>query len=1051
MIFLRALGTAEIDTGTVTLTPSQEIVFAAALYLIVERGKPISRNLIASLLWPHVPEKARAHRLRQTILQLKKLGIRVRADRDTLQIAHANMQSDVEELLSAERASTFENGPIEFLPGYNARFSEQYRDWVDAKREETRAILTRRLVTSIRVARANGDWENCERLAVRCRGLDQFNESAILAHAEASAMRGSKVEALAMLDAYVSEVGPTADISLPATLLRRRITERLPERKPNHSIEPGLVGRANEMKVLIERLERARKGEGGAYLLEGDAGVGKTRLSDELMRFAELQNVAVLRVRCKRAESDQPLAAFVDMIPVLREMPGALGCSQQTLTWLKRLIDVDVTLTEPQVPLEDSAVVFGYVRRAILDLLDAISDERCLLMVIEDVQWLDAASAGLLAGLVEVLVTKKLMILFNSRGISNPLLNSYKGPSLQVIHLSPLNQKSARVLLNGLVGPDSGALQADDFDWLIEAADGNPFFLQELAKHRLETGQRHEMPPLVATVLDERLARLSPLACQVLQASAVLGENSNSGRVSRVLECAAHDLLTAIDDLTFAGMLRSSGRETTGSTQLLPRHDLLSTAVLKRLPPLSTSFLHQRCAVVLGQELSGPSISTSILRACAFHWNRSGDSERAFSAAIKCADHLLEIGLAADAAAAFEAATSYCRTVEAQLDTLRRTIQALRQAREWTRLLETIGKARALSAGPVTVHDDLELIEFDALRRMIKPIAEVFSRTLVCVYDSSLSPGHRVAAAEQALKLATARADFCEMPRIYDAVRGLLHSDDVDWRARAAVELVYNTMCGDLDKARAQARENVAFERAHGSPTLLLFALGDLSFVLRRTGPIEEIMTTLCEAYAIAVRHKLPLAAQDMAARIAGFCLDRDQSEAAEWLERGIAINTTNPDPQILSTLSDYKARMAVDENRLSDAQSLMAGKADLEWLKDRRGWHAASVAIIVRLMISQRAGAAQLAPYVETLESLYEFTATVGGQDYEVASLYFGLRYLDKDSEAESYAIEYIENRRRDKLPLPVEWNSIRAGLGKGRRRQCNHRDMAPVSGATV
>lgn len=1031
MIFLHALGTAEIRTGLVTVTPSQKILFAAALYLVVERGKRVSREVLASMLWPHVPEKARAHRLRQTVLQLKKLGIRVRADRDTLQIAHADTRSDIEDLLSPEAANPFENGPIEFLPGYNAHFSEQYRDWVDAKREETRAILTRRLVTSIRLARANGDWENCERLAVRCRGLDQFNESAILAHAEASAMRGSKVEALAMLDAYVSEVGPTADVSLPATLLRRRITERLPERKPNRIIEPGLVGRSDEMKLLIERLERARKGEGGAYLLDGDAGIGKTRVSDELMRFAELQNVAVLRVRCKRAESDQPLAAFVDMIPVLREMPGALGCSRETLTWLKRLIDVDVAFTGPQLPLEDSAVVYGYIRRAILDLLDAISDERCLLMVIEDVQWLDSASAGLFAGIVEILVTKKLMILFNSRGISNPLLHAYKGPYLQVIHLRPLNQQNARALLNGLVGQDSCRLQTDDFDWLIEAADGNPFFLQELVKHRLETGQRHEVPPVVATVLDERLDRLSPLAVQVLQASAVLGENSNSDRVTRVLECATHDLLTAIDELTFAGMLRSSGRETTSSIQLLSRHDLLSTAVLKRLSPLSISFLHQRCGVVLGQELAGPSISTSILRACAFHWNRSGDSERAFSAAIKCADHLLEIGLATDAAAAFEAAMSYCRTAETQLDTLRRTIQALRHAREWTRLLETIGKARALTAGPLTPHDELELIEFDALRRMIQPIAKVFSRTLACVYDTSLAPGHRVAAAEQALKLATARADLYEMPRIYEAVRDLLNSDDVDWRARAAVELVYNTMCGDLDKARAQARENVAFERVHGSSTLLISALADLSFVLRRAGPIEEIMTTLCEAYELALRDRLPAAAQEMAARIAGFCLDRDQSAASEWLERGLSINMTKLDPQTLSNLSEFKARIAIDENRLSDAQTLMAGKTDSAWVKERRGWHAASVAVIVRLMIAQRAAADQLAPYVQTLEDLFEFTAGVGGQDYEVASLYFGLKYLKKDSAAGAYALEYVQSRRRDSLPLPREWNHIRASLG--------------------
>lgn len=1034
MIVLRALGNAEIETDVATLTPSQEMVFAAALYLILERGKRVSRTGLASLLWPRVDEKVRAHRLRQTIHQLKKLGIVVRADRDKLQIADNDTHSDVDELHSFEPPGTFERESFEFLPGHKVCFSEPYRDWVDAKRDETHAVLTRRLVTSIRVARANGDWENCEKLAVRCRGLDPFNESAVLAHAEASAMRGSKIEAVAILDAYVREVGPTADIRLPATLLRRRITERLPERQAKLLMETSFVGRTDEMKTLIERLELARKGEGGACLLEGEAGIGKTRLSEELVRFAELQSVAVRRVSCKRAESDQPLAAFVDMIPALREMPGALGCSEETLIWLKRLTELDASSTAPQLVLEDSAVVYGYLRRAIFDLLDAIAEERCLLMVVEDVQWLDSASAALFASLVESLSGKKLMVLFNSRGTRNALLDNYQGRNLKVLHLSALNERSARNLLSGLVSQDARTLKDDDLDWLIEAAEGNPFFLQELAKHWLETGQRHEAPPLVATVLDDRLARLSPLACQVLQACAVLGENSNSDRVSRVLECASHDLLTAIEDLTFAGMLRSGTlAQVPHSIQLLPRHDLLSTAVLRRLAPISVSFLHQRCGVVLEQEIVGPSISTSILRACAFHWNRAGDSERARSLAIKCADHLLEIGLAADAAAAFDGASAYCKTIEAQLEMIHRTIQALRLAREWTRLLQTIGQARALSAANTTIHDDLELIEFDALRRTVKPIRETFSRTLVCVYDKSLSPAHRVAAAGQALKLATSRSDLDEMPRIYAAVRDLLHGDGVDTRASDTVELVYNTMCGDLDAARARARANVAFERTHGSPTLLIAALADLSFVLRRTGPVEEITATLYEAYDIAVRRRLPAAEQEMAGRIAAFCFDADRPEAREWLERAVLANTASPDPHTICTLTEYRARAAIIENRLSDAESLMAGKMDLEWLKDRRGWYAASISIVLRTMIAQHVGAAELTPFVEKLEKLFKFTAGLGGQDYEVASLCFGLQYLNKHIAAEAYAADYVRNKRRDRLPLPNEWDGISASIREG------------------
>jgi len=141
MIFLRALGTAEIDTGTVTLTPSQEIVFAAALYLIVERGKPVSRNRIASLLWPRVAESARGHRLRQTIHQLKKLGMSIEADRDVLRLAENGAHSDIGSFSDKDYALCERRG-FEFLPGYNPSFSEPFQDWVDTVRQREHSMLT---------------------------------------------------------------------------------------------------------------------------------------------------------------------------------------------------------------------------------------------------------------------------------------------------------------------------------------------------------------------------------------------------------------------------------------------------------------------------------------------------------------------------------------------------------------------------------------------------------------------------------------------------------------------------------------------------------------------------------------------------------------------------------------------------------------------------------------------------------------------------------------------------------------------------------------------
>src|SRR5438128_12289179 len=119
MIVLRALGTAEIDTGVTTMTPSQDVTFATALYLILEHGSRISRARLTSLLWPRAPQQSRAHRLRQTILQLKKLGVPVTADRASLGLAPGSVQSDVVGLSAEDCALAFKYESLEFLPGYS--------------------------------------------------------------------------------------------------------------------------------------------------------------------------------------------------------------------------------------------------------------------------------------------------------------------------------------------------------------------------------------------------------------------------------------------------------------------------------------------------------------------------------------------------------------------------------------------------------------------------------------------------------------------------------------------------------------------------------------------------------------------------------------------------------------------------------------------------------------------------------------------------------------------------------------------------------------------
>src|SRR4051812_12110065 len=469
MVTLRALGAAEIQTQSATLTPSQEIVFGAALFLVLQPGNQTSRDRLARLLWPGIKDKPRAHRLRQTVLQLKKHGLAVEADRTTLRIPKSAVKSDFADLGEGNLASLAKSDSLEFLPGYNPKFSEVFRDWVDAKRDEVHATATRLLLRALEEKRLQGDWSSVERIAAKCLTLEPLNEAAVLAKAEACAMRGGKMKAVSILDRYIADVGDLHDLKLPASVLRRRVVERVTERPHMLNSEPPFVGREPEMEMLTSGLGRARTGEGSSVLLVGDPGIGKSRLCAELAQFAELQGAHVQRARCSRTDLDRPLSLFADVVPHLREMPGALGCAAETFTWLKRLTEFEQRVGQP-ARLGDAEIPFQNVREALFDLFDSVAEERRLVLIVEDVHWLDSASAKILAQMMEWCETKRVFLLINSRPNSNALLNHVERGRIRTVTLGGLPNTASASLLRSIVPQSASPLKTDFVEWCLRVA-----------------------------------------------------------------------------------------------------------------------------------------------------------------------------------------------------------------------------------------------------------------------------------------------------------------------------------------------------------------------------------------------------------------------------------------------------------------------------------------------------------------------------------------------------------------------------------------------------
>jgi hypothetical protein len=286
------------------------------------------------------------------------------------------------------------------------------------------------------------------------------------------------------------------------------------------------------------------------------------------------------------------------------------------------------------------------------------------------------------------------------------------------------------------------------------------------------------------------------------------------------------------------------------------------------------------------------------------------------------------------------------------------------------------------------------------------------------------------------VKIASALADMQQIERIYRAIEPLLIDPMVDGSARLQIQVIYHTMCGDLLQGLAFARERVALERAQGLILPLLNAMTDLAFVLRRTGPHEEQVVVLREAYDLAIEHNQYFMARDCAQRIGSLMLENGQlSSSREWVERAIEKGAFANEIHGSFSFNAASARMALCEGRFGDARKLLSDGFDWDWLRDRPMWLAVALALRIRLSILQGVNCNEVAEDVELLASVYDSIARLGRQDYEVAALALGLAYRSDSRRARRYLTHYL-SVRRDITPLSAEVISIADELNGGSPR---------------
>jgi DNA-binding SARP family transcriptional activator len=509
MILVHTLGTALIDAGRWPIKPTSPRKFALLLYLSAERGRRIPRSFLQELIFPNQAERNARHSLRELVYQLRQLGVSLNAGPDGVELLGSEVRADYDQILSAQ---TIEREHVlaatgGFLPGYSPTHSEAFTEWYEVYRARSISAISRAFLRAVGRARNAGDWEATELAGRACLALDSLNEEATLALAEMLALGGAKAKAVKLLDAYMGEVGRISpEIQLPAKLLRRRI-DQVPDPGPVRG-SPKFVGRSEEMATLRGLLRNTGRYEAHCVVLSGEPGIGKSRLLSEFRSIAELEGVRCEQVAMQPHDVGRPMGAFVDLVPSLLQLPGALGCSPASMERLRRLVGTPMgAVSEFNRSVEPEITALA-TTGAIGDLCESISAEQPLGLIIEDVHSLDEFSIRTLSALVSSRHRCRILVLVSTREPRNLLKIARHSERWHHLHLAPLVSDATTALIEELLSRLTTTVTPYVRTRLAELANGNPLFAILLAAHYAETGESGGVPP---TLIESLTRRLEPL------------------------------------------------------------------------------------------------------------------------------------------------------------------------------------------------------------------------------------------------------------------------------------------------------------------------------------------------------------------------------------------------------------------------------------------------------------------------------------------------------------------------------------------------------------
>jgi class 3 adenylate cyclase/predicted ATPase len=435
----------------------------------------------------------------------------------------------------------------------------------------------------------------------------------------------------------------------PVTLFRIVRASGAGRRAGQRNLTP-LVGREEEIAMLLRRWERARQSDGQLVLIVGEPGLGKSRLIEEFhSRLREVPHTWV-EWSCSQLLQNTPLHPLAEW--------GRMRFGGADVPSEQRLIDLETSLAQIKLDAAENAALLAPLldiplppervlpaapeelrRRQLAALTNwAIASAKVqpLVLAVEDLHWSDPTSLDLLRALAERGALAPLFVLITARPEFRPPWGTRSHHS--TISLSPLDREQVRHMVGELAARH--ALPKEVIEGVTERTGGVPLFVEEVTRLLLERGEQggtQAIPPTLQQSLMARLDRLGP-AREVAQIGAVIGRDFSYPLLRAVSDLEDRSLQAALERLADADILLVQGLPPEADYRF--KHALILDAAYENLLKSRRQVLHRRVAEALRDNIAASAAPEPEL--LAHHFNQAGMIEEAIEWWGKAGLHSLE-------------------------------------------------------------------------------------------------------------------------------------------------------------------------------------------------------------------------------------------------------------------------------------------------------------------------------------------------------------------------------------------------------------------------